>query len=261
MTNFDHYSTKYKTVRMERRDGILQMTLHTDGKEMRWSPLSHTELPLAFQDVANDRETKIVILTGTGNAFLGPKSVPGTRYRLPVMGWDAIVSEGVRLLHNMLSIEVPMISAVNGPATRHSELPLLCDIVLASETACFHDSGHFENGQVPGDGVNVVYPLLLGLNRARYFLLMGQSIAARDAQQLGLVNEVLPPEKLLERAWEIAGTLAQHPILQLKYTRRVLTEGLRRALQEHLGYSLILEALADQERPDRSDSGAEAPVI
>lgn len=255
MASFEEYATRYETVRMERRNGILQVTLHTDGREMHWSALSHTELPLAFQDIANDRETRIVILTGTGNEFLGPKSVPGTRYRLGITGWDAIVSEGVRMLHNMLSIEVPMISAVNGPATRHSELALLCDIVLASETACFHDSGHFENGQVPGDGVNIVYPLLLGLNRARYFLLMGQSIDAHEAQRLGLVNEVHPQDRVLPRAWEIAERLAAHPILQLKYTRRVLTEDLRRRLQDHLGYSLVLEALADQERPERPNPG------
>jgi enoyl-CoA hydratase/carnithine racemase len=111
---------------------------------------------------------------------------------------------------------------------------------------------------VPGDGVNVVYPLLLGLNRARYFLLMGQSLDAREAQRLGLVNEVLAPEKLLPRAWEIARKLAEHPILQLKYTRRVLTEDLRRRLQEHLGYSLVLEAMADQERPDRPQPSSRA---
>jgi enoyl-CoA hydratase/carnithine racemase len=129
----------------------------------------------------------------------------------------------------------------------------LCDIVLASETACFHDSGHFENGQVPGDGVNVVYPLLLGLNRARYFLLTGQSIGADEALRLGLVNEVLPANRLLPRAWELAERLATHPMLQLKYTRRVLTEDLRRRLHEHVGYSLTLEALADQERPRRPE--------
>jgi enoyl-CoA hydratase/carnithine racemase len=236
---------------MERRDGILQMTLHTNGREMRWDSVAHSELPFAFQDVANDPENRIVILTGTGNEFIGLKSTPGVRYRLEATGWDVVVSEGLRILRNMMSIEVPMIAAVNGPATRHSELALLCDIVLASEDACFHDSGHFENGQVPGDGVNVVYPMLLGLNRARYFLLMGQSIGAQEALRLGLVSEALPRERLLGRAWEIAEKLSQHPLMHLKYTRRVLTEDLARRLFEQTGHSLVLEALADQERPVR----------
>ena len=112
-----------------------------------------------------------------------------------------------------------MIAAINGPALRHSELPLLCDIVLASETAEFQDSAHFPTGLVPGDGMHIVYPLLLGPNRGRYFLLTGQSIPARQAQELGLVGEVLPKDKVLARAWELAEQLAKNP-----YSRFVMHE-------------------------------------
>ena len=250
MAKFDEYSTKYKTIRMERRDGILLMTLHTGGKELQWGALPHGELPQAFQNIADDKENRVVMITGTGSEFSGPKPPKGPKYKRPIMDWDRTCTEGRALLLNMLNIEVPMISAVNGPAMRHSELPLLCDIVLASETALFEDSGHFENGLVPGDGVNIVYPMLMGLNRARYFLLTGQSIDAREAKELGLVNEVLAPDKLLPRAWELAERLVQHPTLHLKHTRMVMTEELRRKLQEHLGYSLILEAMANQELPE-----------
>ena len=83
--------------------------------------------------------------------------------RPDALAWDKIYWEGKQLLMNLLAIEVPMISAVNGPAMRHSELPLLCDIVLAAEEASFQDAGHFGGGLVPGDGVHAVYPLLLGL--------------------------------------------------------------------------------------------------
>jgi len=248
MAQLEEYSRRYKFVKMERRNGILQVTLHTDGKELQWGWGPHSELPIAFQDIANDKENRVVILTGTGNEFSGPKPVPGPRYQLPVADWERVFAEARGLLQNMLNIDVPMIAAVNGPARRHSELPLLCDIVLASDTACFEDSGHFENGLVPGDGVNIVYPLLLGLNRARYFLLTGQSIGAVEAKELGLVNEVLPQEELLPRAWEHAEKLVRHPNLHLKYTRMVLTEDLRRRMQDHLGYSLMLEAMANMER-------------
>ena len=93
-----------------------------------------------------------------------------------------------------------MISAINGPAWRHSEIPLLCDIVLAADTAQFQDSAHFLSDVVPGDGMHIVYPLLLGMNRGRYFLLTGQTLDAQKALELGLVAEVLPPDKLLARA-------------------------------------------------------------
>jgi len=99
--------------------------------------------------------------------------------------------------------------------------------------------------------LNIDVPkLLLGLNRARYFLLMGKTIGAMEAKELGLVGEVLAPGELLPRAWEIARKLAQHPNLHLKYTRMVLTEDLRRRMQDHLGYSLMLEAMANHERAE-----------
>jgi len=169
MTAFAEYSRKYTTVAMERRNGILQMRLHTEGKALRWGALPHEELPAAFYDVGRDRDNKVVILTGTGNEFSGPKPTPETGFfptRPPALAWDKIYWEGKHLLMNLLNIEAPMIGAVNGPALRHSELPLLCDIVLAAEDASFQDAGHFGGGLVPGDGVHVIYPLLLGLNSA-----------------------------------------------------------------------------------------------
>ena len=76
---------------------------------------------------------------------------------------------------------------------------------------------------VPGDGVHVVYPMLLGANRGRYFLLTGQSIGAEEALRLGLVSEVLSPEALLSRAWELAEQIAKKSDLVLRYTRVATT--------------------------------------
>ena len=139
---------------------------------------------------------------------------------------------------------MPIISAVNGPALYHAEIPLMSDIVLASENAAFQDAPHFPAGLVPGDGVHVVFPLLMGLNRARYFLLMGQTLSAREAMELGLVSEVMPRDRLMARAWEVAEQLAQKSPLTLRYTRTVLTLQLKRLMQEMLGYGLQVEGLA-----------------
>jgi 1,4-dihydroxy-2-naphthoyl-CoA synthase len=78
MTRLEDYANKYQTIRFERRDGILQMTLHTDGGPLRWGFLPHAELPEAFYDVGADRENRVVILTGTGAEFSGPRATPGT---------------------------------------------------------------------------------------------------------------------------------------------------------------------------------------
>ena len=169
-TKLEDYADKYQTVRFERRNGILQMTLHTDGGSLRWGFLPHGELPDAFYDVGNDRENRVVIITGTGAEFSGPRATPGTSSfptRPDIDRIDRIHWEGRHLLMKLLDIEVPVISAINGPAWRHSEIPLLCDIVLAADTAQFQDSAHFASEVVPGDGMHIVYPLLLGMNRGR----------------------------------------------------------------------------------------------
>src|SRR5437870_10563887 len=222
MSSLGEYANKYTSARMERRNGVLQVTLHTDGQSLRWGFLPHAEMPDALHDIGADRENRVVILTGTGHEFSGPRATPGTSSfptRPSIERIDRIHWEGRHLLMNLLNIEVPVISAINGPAWRHSEIPLLCDIVLAADTAQFQDSAHFASEVVPGDGMHIVMPLLLGLNRGRYYLLTGQTLDARQAHEFGLVAEILPPDKLLARAWELAEELARKPTLRLAYTR------------------------------------------
>ncbi len=255
MTKLSDYAERYPSIRMRREDGVLEMAFHTKGGSLQWGLGPHAELPDAFQDIAGDRENKVVIMTGTGAEFSGPRVIPKAGHPLfpsrPTAQFtENLISEGRRMLMNLMNIEVPVISAVNGPAWRHSEVPLLADIVLASEDAAFQDSAHFPGGLVPGDGVHVVYPMLLGANRARYFLLTGQVIEAAEAHRLGLVGEVLPKEKVLPRAWELARELAAKPEVLVRHTRAVLTEPIKRRLQEELGYGLYNECLALMDRPD-----------
>ena len=243
MATFDQYSDKYQSIRMERRNGILQMTFHTNGDSLQWGGIPHREFPEAFADIGSDPDNLVVIMTGTGDTFTGPPGTPESTPKRSPREWDKTYWEGKHLLSNLLDIEVPMISAINGPALRHSELPLLCDIVLAAEEASFQDSGHFINGLIPGDGMHIIYPMLLGLNRGRYFLLTGQTIEAREAKELGLVSEVLPRQDLLPRAWELAKQLTKQSPLVLRYTRVLLTQHIKRQMHDLLGYGLALEGL------------------
>lgn len=243
----ENYCDKYETISMRREDGILEMTLGTDGGPLQWGRQAHAELEEAFLNIGRDRQNQVVIMTGTGAEFSGPVAEPESNraaHRQTPDEWAELGWESNRLLTNLLAIDVPMISAVNGPAARHAELPVMCDIVLASENASFQDSAHFAGGLVPGDGVHVVFPMVMGLNRARYFLLTGQVLNAAEALAAGLVNEVLPQEELLPRAWELARQIMQQPEMNRRYTRLLLTEQLRRQINELLPYGLALEGLA-----------------
>lgn len=259
MTKLSDYQHKYDNIAFERQDGVLEMRFHTNGGPLQWSLQAHSDFPEAFLDVGRDRDNRVVIMTGTGDWFSGPQAKVETssfpqRPDLSVV--DRVHWEGRQLLMNLLAIEVPMIAVVNGPAYRHSELPLLCDIVLAADTACFQDSGHFQAGLVPGDGMHIIYPLLLGVNRGRHFLLTGKVLDAIEAKDLGLVAEVLPHDEVLARAREMAADLAQKPTLLLRYTRLLLTEQLRRSMQDLLGYGLAMESLALFEKAEGGQSHA-----
>lgn len=253
MAELSEYANKYQTIKMERRNGVLQVTLHTNGNSLQWGLVPHRELPLAFHDIGNDHDTKVVIFTGTGAEFSGPRVTntghPLFPQRPSVEVVERLLTEGKQGLLNFLDIGVPIISAINGPAWRHSELPLLADIVLAADTAQFQDSAHFTGGLAPGDGMHIVYPMLLGMNRGRYFLLTGQTLSAQKALELGLVAEVLPPDKLMARAWALAEDIAKRPTSLVRATRAVLTEHIKRHMQELLGFGLYAEMLALMDRP------------
>jgi len=242
MIKLDDYREKYSHIRMERQDGILQITFHTAGGVLKWSGPSHEQLGYAFADIARDHENKVVIMTGTGDAFCAEIDMQGFGRFTPEI-WDHVYKDGKHLLMNLLDIEVPVIAAVNGPALIHAEIAVLSDVVIASDNAEFQDAPHFPNGMVPGDGVHIVWPLVLGVNRGRYFLLTGQKLSAHEAQTLGVVSEVVPREKLLSRAREIAEQIVKKPTLATRYARVALTQQLKRAMLDNLGYGLALEGL------------------
>ena len=257
--SFDEYSGRYSCLSMRRDEGILQLSIHAKGdpeKPCLWSAAPHEELSYAFYDIARDRENRCVILTGAGDAFLAEMhpSIAGlARFSegnlTPAMHgkMHEAAHDGRYLLVNLLNIEVPTIAAVNGPALIHAELAVLCDIVLAADTAVFQDAPHLPAGLVPGDGVHIVWPLILGPNRGRYFLLTGQKLTAYDALELGVINEVLPREELLARAWTLARELCKRPLLANRYARVAMTQAIKQALDD-LGYGLALESLAMMSR-------------
>src|SRR5271154_6422391 len=133
MSNLKDYGDKYANVRMRREDGVLEVTLHRDGGPLVWGPDIHRDLPHVWDDIGADPQTKVVILTNAGGEFCTTHDVEPLNSETFSDAFYRICWEGKRILQNLLEIEVPMIAAIDGPACIHSEIPLLCDIVLASD--------------------------------------------------------------------------------------------------------------------------------
>jgi len=246
MTTLDQYQHKYRNMKFERRDGVLQISLHTDGDSMRWGAdpgCIHEQLGLAFSDVARDRDNKVVLLTGTGSAYCKDRNIEEYNEPYGPDYWYRISREAREMLMNLLEIDVPVISAINGPALIHSELPVLADVVIASDTVQFRDT-HMAMGAVPGDGCHSVWNLLLGPSRGHYYLLMAETLSVQDAHRFGVVHEILPVEKLMPRAWEIAMRLAAKPIQSLRYSRLLFTQPIKEAFQKDLAFGLALLGLS-----------------
>jgi enoyl-CoA hydratase/carnithine racemase len=248
----DEYAPEYRHIAFRREDGILQMTLHSDGGPLVWGGDPGEEMSRVWRQVGDDRENEVIILTGTGEWFSGPRADWRQRHFKGVpspSAWDVGMRRGRFMEMDMLNVDVPIIAAVNGPAYRHCEQALLCDIVLAAEGALFQDSGHYVDGRlVPGDGMHVALCTLLGLNRARYMVFTGQAIDAQEAKAIGIVGEVLPLHRLLPRAWELARELKQMPRLLTRYTKQVMTQMIKQQMQAHVAQGIAYEALADIDR-------------
>lgn len=244
MAKFETYRNAFPNARLTRKDnGVLEVALHTDGQKLVFNGHTHEQFVDLFHAIGEDRDNRVVILTGSGDAFMDAINPEGFDFFTP-HGYDKILREGRKVLSNILDIELPMITALNGPVLLHSEYALLTDIILATPETVFQDKPHFEFGIVPGDGMHILWPEVIGSIRGRYFLLTRQVLDAETAKDWGVVNEIVPADQLLARAHEIADGIAALPPLTSRYTRMALTQRLRRVVEEGGAYGLALEGIS-----------------
>ncbi|MDG2112866.1 MAG: enoyl-CoA hydratase-related protein [Actinomycetota bacterium] len=200
---------KYETMAIERRDdGIAVVTLNRPERLNAVNGRMHAELATFSRDFANDREMRVLVLTGEGRAFsaggdFGPGDPIGSNPEGPPM-----MIEARQIVDHILECEKPMISAVNGYAMGlGANVALLCDVVVAGESAVFADT-HVNMGIGAGDGGQVIWPHLIGVNRAKYYLMTGDRVTGAEALEMGLANFLVPDDELMDKALEIAGRLA-----------------------------------------------------
>lgn len=197
-------------MRIERRDnGIVVVTLNRPERMNAVNGTMHSELARFSRDFAIDRELKVLVITGEGRAFcaggdFGPGDSIGSNPDAPPM-----MVEARQIVDHILECEKPMISAVNGYAMGlGATVALLCDIVVTSPSTVIADT-HVKMGIGAGDGGQLIWPFLMGVNRAKYFLMTGERVSGKETFELGLASfYVEADDQLLPKAMEIAEQLA-----------------------------------------------------
>ncbi len=202
----------------------------------------HTALAGVWDRVAADDEVRAVVLTGRGRAFsAGGDFHVMTRVQRDQAFRTQNIDEARRIITGMVRCPVPVIAAVNGPAVGLGcSLALLSDLVLMAEGAYLADP-HVQVGLVAGDGGAMVLPLIVGLARARELLFLGERVSAEDAVRLGLAHRVVPRDRLLDEAMELARRLAALPAAALRGTKRAVNLHLEQAMAAVMETALAAE--------------------
>ncbi|MBI4635274.1 MAG: enoyl-CoA hydratase/isomerase family protein [Candidatus Rokubacteria bacterium] len=227
-----------------RPDGVLLITINRPEAMNAANARLHWELGQVWLTVDADPRARVALVTGAGRAF----SAGGDLDMVEEMAGNPTAAaramrEASDLVYNMINLDKPIVSAINGAAVGAGlVVALLADVSIMSETARITD-GHTRLGVVAGDHAAIVWPLLCGMARAKYYLLTSDFLDGREAERIGLVSRCVPPDKLMETAWEVAGKLAQGSQPAVRWTKRALNNWLRQA-GPIFDQSLALEMLS-----------------
>jgi len=230
----------YKYILVKREGKILRLTLNRPERLNAIIPEMHTEITNVFADIRHDQETDVVIITGAGRGFCA-----GADLKEPLLSdkaeRDKIFAEARDIIVNILEIEKPIISAVNGPAAGLGvTLALFPDIVVASDKAKLGDT-HVKVGLAAGDGGAVIWPLLVGVNKAKELLMTGEVIDAQEALRIGLVNHVVPHDHLEQRVMDLARQLVEGHKMAIQSTKKAVNLYLKWMLNQVFDYACTME--------------------
>lgn len=236
--------SSFKDILFERRDhGVLWITLNRPDKLNMADAAMHQAFVDLWPMIDRDPDVRVAVITGAGRAFSAGgdldriKSAYGNYEEVA-----AIVEETRSIVYNMLHCSKPIIAAVNGVAVGAGVVvALLADISIVAENAKLAD-GHTRLGVAAGDHGAILWPLLCGMAKAKYYLLTSDFITGREAERIGLVSLCTPDDQLLAKAMEVATTLATGPRDAIKFTKRVLNQWLLQA-GPIFDHSVVLEMM------------------
>jgi enoyl-CoA hydratase len=223
---------EYQDLQFDRRPhGVLLITINRPDRMNATNERLHTELANVWRYVGADPDTRVAVITGAGRAF----SAGGDLDMIERMAGDyrrvaAMATEAAQLPLNMLDCDKPIVSAINGTAVGAGlAVALMADISVMAAEAKLTD-GHLRLGVVAGDHAALLWPLLCGMAKAKYYLLTADFIDGVEAERIGLVSRCVPREEVLDTALEIATRIATGPEQAARWTKRTLNHWLRQAI-------------------------------
>jgi enoyl-CoA hydratase len=239
MTDYD----RYRFLHVVNDDGVATITLDRPERRNAAHDPMHRELETVFRDVGEDDDIRAIVLTGAGEAFcaggdagsMDSGEFDPTGPRIPFNGVR-------RLVNHLLDVEQPIIAAINGDAAGlGATLALFCDVTYVAHDARIGDT-HVKMGLVAGDGGAIIWPLLVGMARAKQYLFTGDWITGREAERIGLVNFALPKDQVLPAATAFARRMANGAPMAIRWTKYSMNKILREQVNLALDTSMFLEA-------------------
>jgi enoyl-CoA hydratase len=223
--------SKYRGLLFARpQPGILLITINRPEKLNAADEELHDALGHVWLDVARDDETRVAVITGAGRAFSAGGDIEMQRRALGNYRGVVHTMQGASdLVYNMISCDKPIISAINGVAVGAGlAVALLADISIIAEEVRLTD-GHVRIGIAAGDHSVMLWPLLCGMARAKYYLLTADFLDGREAERIGLVSKAVPADRLMDEAMAVAARLANGSQDAIRWTKKALNNWLRQA--------------------------------
>jgi len=204
-------------------NGVLTITINRPEVMNATNARLHWELTQVWDTVAADDDTNVVVVTGAGKAFSAGGDLNWVEGQVgDPAGVQRIQKEAADIVYRLLALEKPVISAINGVAVGAGlAVALMADISVMSETAKFTD-GHVKLGVGAGDHAAIIWPLLCGMSKAKYYLMTAEFINGVEAERMGMVSLCLPLEEVLPKAMEIADKLAAGSQQAIRGTKSTL---------------------------------------
>lgn len=237
--------SRYQHISMERRGRILVVTLNNPPMNSV-NKILHDELTQIFRDVQVDHEADIIVLTGAGDVFSAGGDIPHMQRRIDDPEIFHLKNTDMkRMMFSLLDLEKPVICRINGDCIGiGATLALLCDVTIAVDTARIGDP-HVRVGFVAGDGAVAIWPALIGYARAKEYLMTGDLMTARRAEQIGLINYAVPREELDAKVYGLAERLANGATKAIKWTKTCINIPLRQLAHGVMDAGLAYQALSN----------------